>query len=83
MWDLTFVDVVLYLLNKKLKKQKNRKMENQTLTTSDLRLLMNMLDQQITILQMTSNNPRENESYIRLEQVKDRVINQLLEATSK
>ena len=79
---MTFVDVVLYLL-KKEQKTPYRKMENQTLTTSDLRLLMNMLDQQITILQMTSNNPRENESYIRLEQVKDRVINQLLEATSK
>jgi hypothetical protein len=58
-------------------------MENQNLTTNDLRLIMNMLDQQITILQMTSNNPRENESYIRLEQVKERVINQLLEITSK
>jgi hypothetical protein len=58
-------------------------MENQTLTKSDLVLLMNMLNQQITILQMTSNNSRENESYIRLEEVKNRVINQLLETTSK
>jgi hypothetical protein len=58
-------------------------MENQTLTPNDLRLLMNMLDQQITIIQMTSNDPRSSESYIRLTEVRERVINQLVETKNK
>ena len=79
---MTFVDVVLYLL-KKEQKTPYRKMENQTLTTTDLQYILNVLDQQMTLLQMTCDRPFENQSYNNIKTIKERTMNSLVELHNK
>ena len=79
---MTFVDVVLYLL-KKEQKTPYRKMENQTLTTTDLQYILNVLDQQMTLLQMTCDRPFENQSYNNIKTMKERTMNSLVELHNK
>ena len=79
---MTFVDVVLYLL-KKEQKTPYRKMENQTLTTTDLQYILNVLDQQMTLLQMTCDKPFENQSYNNIKTIKERTMNSLVELHNK
>ena len=79
---MTFVDVVLYLL-KKEQKTPYRKMENQTLTKTDLQYILNVLDQQMTLLQMTCDRPFENQSYNNIKTIKERTMNSLVELHNK
>ena len=79
---MTFVDVVLYLL-KKEQKTPYRKMENQTLTKTDLQYILNVLDQQMTLLQMTCDKPFENQSYNNIKTIKERTMNSLVELHNK
>jgi hypothetical protein len=58
-------------------------MENQTLTTTDLQYILNVLDQQMTLLQMTCDRPFENQSYNNIKGMKERAMNSLVELHNK
>ena len=58
-------------------------MENQTLTKTDLQYILNVLDQQMTLLQMTCDKPFENQSYNNIKTIKERTLNSLVELHNK
>jgi hypothetical protein len=55
-------------------------MENQTLTSNDLQYILNVLEQQITMIQLTCDRPFESQSYNNIMGMKKRVVNQLLQS---